>query len=54
MFITQWLRDEIVGQLPTVVKHWKRIAQEIERDGSKLPSSLDDFSREEAGESWTF
>jgi hypothetical protein len=49
MLITQWQRDEIEGQLPTVVKHWKRIAQEIERDGSKLPSSLDDLSREEAG-----
>jgi hypothetical protein len=48
MLITQWQRDEIEEQLPTVVKHWKRIAQEIGRDGSKLPSSLDDFSREEA------
>jgi hypothetical protein len=47
MLITQWQRDEIERQLPTVVKHWKRIAQEIGGDGSKLPSSLGDFSREE-------
>jgi len=49
MLIRQWQRDEIEGQLPTVVKHWKRIAQEIGRDGAKLPSSLDDLFREEAG-----
>jgi hypothetical protein len=49
MLITRSQRAEIEAQLPTVVKHWKRIAQEIGRDGSKLPSSLDDFSREEAG-----
>jgi hypothetical protein len=49
MQITQRQEEELERQLPKLVKHWKRIAQEIGRDGSKLPSSLDDFSREEAG-----
>jgi hypothetical protein len=48
MQITQRQNDEIESQLPKLVTHWKRIAQEIGRDGSRLPSSLDDLSREEA------
>jgi hypothetical protein len=48
MQITQRQNDEIESQLPKLVRHWKRIAQEIGRDGSRLPSSLDDLSREEA------
>jgi hypothetical protein len=49
MLITQRQKDEIERQLSMLVKNWKRVAEEIERDGSRLPSSPDDFSREEAG-----
>ena len=49
MHIIQRQISEIESQLPKLVRHWKRIAQEIGRDGSRIPSSLDDFSREEAG-----
>ena len=48
MQITQRQSNEIESELPKLVRHWKRIAQEIGRDGSRMPSSLDDLSREEA------
>jgi hypothetical protein len=49
MQITQRQKYEMEGQLSKLVRHWKRIAKEIGKDGSRMPSSLDDFSREEAG-----
>ena len=48
MQITQRQSNEIESELPKLARHWKRIAQELGRDGSRMPSSLDDLSREEA------
>jgi hypothetical protein len=49
MQITQQQKDQLERQLPKVVKHWKRIAEQIGRSPSRFPNSLERFSREEAG-----
>jgi hypothetical protein len=49
MQITQRQKDELGGQVPKIVKHWKQIAEQIGRSPHRLPKSLEYLSREEAG-----
>jgi hypothetical protein len=48
MEITEQQKEELGRQLARIQRHWKRIAEFVRRNPSKVPKSLDDFSSDEA------